>query len=339
MKWRESLTFVTSADERSRILVAIVTGGRPLLAQRTVRKFLGPLVAAGVADIRWIVNDRHVSEYEPDEYPFEVYPDDWAFEYARDHWMSPDQPPTPGGFFGAFPGREWANRTAEREGYWACLQLDDNIDTLQFVRGGAAANATATEIGALGCFTDLLAGVALSTNARLVGAHLDAVPAVDFRLARTGFPYSLFIERVGEGREEWFGPFEDDITHALQYGDRADGATAAIVPLIRYQKEQTSRSGMRASYHLGRSRQLQRLNPQFAKVGVRRARANGKGTPRIYHSMPGQAIRNPLRVTDAERYARVQATMVDYLRLWRENEKRVNREKILRRTQRGAGDG
>jgi len=58
----------------------------------------------------------------------------------------------------------------------------------------------------------------------MVGANLDAIPYVKLQIARAGFTYSMFVEKVGPGREPWYGPFEDDITHAFQYGIRADGA-------------------------------------------------------------------------------------------------------------------
>ena len=323
--------FVTSERDRGGLLVAVITGGRPLLKQRTVARYFDQMRAAGVADIVWVANERHVDALEPDRNEVVSYSDEWAFEYARDHWMNPATPPEPGGFFGAFPGREWAAREAERRGCWGVLQLDDNIDRIMFVRDTRGGNKVISDLGGFGFFVDMLTGVALSTNARTVGAQLSSIPEPEFKVARPGFPYSCFIERVGEGREEWFGPYEDDITHSLQYGDRADGATAAVVPMIRYHKENTSKTGMRSQYNHERSKQLQRLQPHVAKVGVKATRSNGQGTARVFHTMPAGAIRNPLVTTDRDLHKAVSDRLVEATRMWKVAEREGNRAKALER--------
>jgi hypothetical protein len=174
----------------------------------------------------------------------------------------------------------------------------------------------------------------LSTNAWTVGALLDSAnPAsLETKVARTGFPYSLFLERVEPGREEWFGPFEDDITHSLQYGSRADGATTAIVGSLRYIKESKSTTGMRKHYDSARSQQLQRLFPQAATVGVRKTRSNGRGEPRVFHKMPRGAIRNPLIIRDPDLFAAVRATLQGLAAEWLVAEEAGNRAKVARRT-------
>jgi hypothetical protein len=294
--------FATSDEDRAGLLVAVVTGGRPLLKQRTTHRYFPGIRRAGVHDIVWVARERDAEKLEDDGTEIVAYPERWAFEYARDHWMNPQMPVEEGGFYGAFPGREWACREAERRGCWGVLQLDDNIDRVLFMADTRGGRAVFEANGGIAMVADILAGVALSTNAWSVGGQLSSVPPEGrIIVARPGFPYSLFVERVGEGREEWYGPFEDDITHSLQYGSRADGATAAVVPLLRYHKEQGSKTGMRAKYDQGRSRQLQALNPHAASVGVNRRRSNGQGTPRVYHRLPGGAIRNPLAMTDPER--------------------------------------
>jgi hypothetical protein len=328
--------FATSAAERSGILVAVITGGRPLLKQRIVERYLPELERAGVSECVWVLNERDVETYEEDYHAQVTYPDDWAYDYARTHWMNPSEPPKRGGFYGAFPGREWACREAEKRGCWAVLQLDDNINRLTFVKDGRGGIPVARDLGGLEFFVDVLAGVALSTNARTVGAQLCSVPEAEFRVARPGFPYSLFIEKVGEGREPWHGPYEDDITHSLQYGDRADGATAAVMPLIRYDKESLSKTGMRVVYNHTRSKQLQALYPQAARVGVRATKSNGQGGARVFHTMPPGAIRNPLRVVDRELYARVQSRLLDALELWKVAEREGNKAKARERAERYA---
>ncbi|UVK61393.1 hypothetical protein SEA_GINGERBUG_59 [Microbacterium phage Gingerbug] len=329
--------FVTSEADRGGLLVSVITGGRPLLKQRTVARFFDQMHAAGVADIVWVANERHAGDLEEDEHEVVTYSDDWAFEYARDHWMSPDTPPEPGGFFGAFPGREAAAREAERRGCWGVLQLDDNIDRIMFVRDTRGGNKIIQDLGGFAFFVDMLTAVSRSTNARTVGAQLSSIPEPEFKIARPGFPYSLFIERVGEGREEWFGPYEDDITHSLQYGDRADGSTAAIVPMIRYHKENTSKTGMRAKYNHERSKMLQRLQPHVAKVGVRSTRSNGQGEARVFHTMPAGAIRNPLAVHDHDLYGAARDALVTAVGQWKVAEREGNRAKALERAAKAAG--
>lgn len=323
--------FVTSAEQRKGLLVAIITGGRRNLAQRPTAKFIPDLRAAGVGDIVWVVSDRDAPDYERDDCDMAVYPHRWAYEYAREHWMRVE-PPDPDGFYGAFPGREWACLEAERRGFWGVLQLDDNITQIAFCRGTKASVRTATEHGGLGLYADLLGAGALSTNAATVGAQLNAVnPSATPPIIRPGFPYSCFIEKVGPTREHWYGPYEDDITHAFQYGDRADGVTAAVMPTLTYRKESKSKTGMRANYDHTRSKQLQRIMPQGAKVGVRATKSNGQGEPRVFHTMRAGAIRNPVTVSDPALFQALKARMGDLIQTWYAREAEENRAKVKTR--------
>jgi hypothetical protein len=328
--------FVTPSDRRGGVLVAVISGGRPELSRRPVRHYLSDLKAFGPQDTIWAVSDADADAYERDEWPVSVYPRSWAEEYAATHWMLPT-PPEPGGFLGAFPGREWACREAERRGCWAVLQLDDNINWLCLLRGTVHSKHFAEERGGLALFTDLLAGVALSTNARTVGAQLDAVSPSSKqarKVARPGFPYSLFLERVGPGREEWYGPFEDDITHSFQYGGRADGATAAVMPVLHYKKEPKSKTGMRQHYGHTRAVQLQHIFPESAKVAVRATHSNGRGGARVFHTMQSGSIRNPLIVHDHDLFGRVRDALGGLVQGWYEGEVAGNRDKIIRRSTR-----
>ncbi|CPR79340.1 GREB1-related protein [Mycobacteroides abscessus] len=321
---------VTTPEQRGGLLVAVITGGRPNLAQRPTKLFLDQLKPFGLGDVVWVVDDRDAEGYETDEHDLAVYPRQWAFEYASEHWMGLERP-DPDGFFGAFPGREWACIEAERRGCWGVLQLDDNISRLSIPRGGRAAFATARENGGLGLFADLLAGVVLSTNGRMVGANLDSVPQAELQVARAGFPYSLFIERVGPDREHWYGPFEDDITHGFQYGTRADATTAAVLPLLRYMKESKSKTGMRAKYNHTRAVQLQRIFPESAKIRVQATLSNGRGQPRVFHKMLNGAIRNPLTVHDPALFDGVKTRLEGLLSDWELAHREVVRAKIERR--------
>jgi hypothetical protein len=188
--------------------------------------------------------------------------------------------------------------------------------------------------GGMGLFADLLAAVALATNAATIGAQLAAVIPSKSELktiVRPGFPYSCFIEKVGPGREEWYGPYEDDITHSFQYGNRADGVTTAVMPLLTYQKENKSKTGMRAKYDSTRSVQLQRMIPESAKIGIRATRSNGKGEPRVFHTMTPGAIRNPVTISDPDALARVRARLESLAREFFELDKESNRAKVRRR--------
>lgn len=323
--------FVTSAEQRGGVLVAVITGGRPKLAQRHTRRHLPELKKAGFTNICWVVAEHDAPQYERDEYDLAIYPTQWAHDYAAAHWMSTDPVPPPGGFVGAFAGREWACLEAERRGCWAVLQLDDNIASLSVARGSKAGCEVVRNNGGLALYADLLAATTAATNGRMVGAQLCAVPEVRIQTARPGFPYSLFIEQVGQGREHWYGPFEDDITHAFQYGTRYDGATAAIMPLIQYQKEHKSKSGMRGKYNHKRALQLQRIFPQSAKINVRKTHSNGRGQPRIFHTMTAGSIRNPLVVKNKALYRRVNDRLAGVMEEWAGLNQHYNQQKIRAR--------
>lgn len=319
-------------EQRSGLLVAVISGGRPKLSERCVRNWLGGLREYGVHDVVWIVRENHAAGYEHDPNAEIVsYSEDWAYEYAREHWMHLD-PPEPGGFFGAFPGREWACREAERRGCWGVLQLDDNINRMGIPKCSGAGMNVARSHGGMTLYADLLGAVTLSTNGRTVGGSLASVPKVQRQIARPGFPYSLFIERVGAGREEWYGPFEDDITHGYQYGCRGDGDTSLLVPLLRYGKESKSKSGMRGKYDATRAVQLQRIFPESAKINIRKAASNGRGGPRVFHTMLNDAIRNPLQIRDEALFSRVKDTMRDLVVEWQTTQLESNRAKVFRRT-------
>lgn len=298
---------LTSADERAGLLVAVITGGRPELKQRPTARFFDQLKAAGFKNIVWIVAERDAHGYERDEHETVVYPDKWAEEYAASHWIN-TTPYEPGTFYGAFVGREYACLEAERRGCWGVLQLDDNIVRLDFGRGGSAGRQTITDAGGMGLVADVLSAVAKSTNGRMVGAQLAAIPEMQFIVSRPGFPYSCFIERVGEGREHWYGPFEDDITHALQYSSRAEDGTAVVVPTLCYTKESKSKTGMRSRYNHERAVNLHRTFPQAAKVVAKSTKSNGvsgDGNARVFHHMQTGAIETPQVIVDRERYASV----------------------------------
>lgn len=325
--------FVTSAEQRGGLLVAVITGGRPQLAQRPTRKFLPALKETGVADVVWVVSENDAPTYEMDDNSLSVYPTGWAEEYAATHWLQPE-PYKPGGFFGAFVGREWACLEAEKRGCWGVLQLDDNIQYLTFARNSGGGLKTMQDLGGIKYILDILAGITLSTNGRMVGPQLTSVSGVCQRISRTGFPYSCFIEKVGPGREHWFGPFEDDITHAMQYGTRADNTTALVVPLLNYCKESKSKTGMRTKYNNVRAVQLQRTFPESAAISAQSTKSNGvkgNGTARVFHRMSAGAIRNPQVIHDRELYGEIKLSITNAYRKFCEAHIECNREKMRKR--------
>ena len=323
---------LTPEDKRAGLLVAVITGGRPQLKQRPTAKFLADLKSAGFTNICWVVAERDAHGYERDEHELVVYPDKWAEEYAASHWMN-TTPYEPGTFYGAFVGREYACLEAERRGCWGVLQLDDNIQEFRFVRSGFTGVQLAKREGGLGFVAEVLAAITLSTNGRMVGANLSSMGSPQIGVSRPGFPYSCFIERVGEGREHWFGPFEDDITHAFQYGTSAESGTALVCPMVQYAKESTSKSGMRSRYNHERSVNLHRIFPESAKVVAMATKSDGRKESggRVFHKMRNGAIRNPQVITDRELYGqireRLQGLFNEYLAMRKEH----NRQKVQKR--------
>jgi len=222
--------------------------------------------------------------------------------------MGPD-PFEPGAFLGVFCGREWACRLAEARGCWAVLHLDDNIRRLDCFAGTGPSGEVVTRRGGLALHIDILAAVTLATNAVMTGAKLQSVnPAREAHVfARAGFPYSLFVERTDlPEREPWYGPIEDDIMHAYQIGVNARPDTACLVQPITYMKDHGRQdSGMRPHYDQRRSVALQRLAPEMARLSVHKTHSNGRGGPRVFHSMLPGSIRTPLAVTDELLWAQV----------------------------------
>lgn len=278
----------------------VISGGRPALAQRKTHRLLGQLHGV-TADPVWCVREDEAPSYQPDpEHELVTYPRGWAEQWSREHWF--DVLPWPEGFTGIHPAREWGARTAEERGHWAVLLLDDNIVQLTVFIGYGASARVAQRHGGLALFADIIAAVTLSTNARFTGAQLRAVnPATEAHIfARPGFPYSIYAEVCGQGREPWYGPWEDDILHAFAYGQEGSNHTAAVIPPLRYVKEHQVAGGNHAWYDGRRSAGLQRMVPQGARISVQRTFANGRGGGRVYHSMVPDAIRTPLAVHDGE---------------------------------------
>lgn len=282
-----------------RVLIQVITGGRPDLGARTVRRHLDAFSEIG--DVEWCLREDHAATYERDEYPFNVYTVEFANEYARTHWRHPIAKWEPGGFFGAFPGREWAMRSGRERGYDLVLQLDDNVLDI----GPISATHPAYRVGATPLeMVREMVEIAASTNISLLGMQLSSVIAKPrMKVARPGFPYSIFLEKTGRGRLPYFGPFEDDIMHAMDYGlSPSPLQTAGVIESFTYRKESSSKSGMRAHYNPTRGLELAKRYPRNARISVSRRTSSPNDTERgVRHHLKTTGF-TPVRVLDRPRF-------------------------------------
>jgi hypothetical protein len=316
-----------------RVLVAIITGGRPALADRRTRDFTEPFQTVGFTDIEWVLRSDHVTAYEKDDLPQNVYAVEWANDYAKAHWRHSRAPYEPGGFFGAFPGREWAMRTAEDRGYDLVLQLDDNVLNLGLLNSNRPAFRAVMNPGACAL---TLCDLAVSTNAHMLGAQLASVPPSGLTsILRPGFPYSVFVEKTGSGRMPYHGPFEDDIMHALEYGlHGGPNRTAAVAELIRYNKEHTARSGgMRSKYDASRGLEIANRYPQNVRLGMGSRSSSPSDTKRgVRHFLTTRGF-TPITVTDPDLFHRADQRLREGVQDAIEAKREWDRTKIQRRAQ------
>lgn len=290
----------------TRLLAAVITGGRPLLRDRMTSRFFGDLQASGF-DVEWVIREDHVDGYETDDRPLNIYSLDWANGYARAHWRHPSVRFEADGFHGAFTGREWAMKTGEERGYDAVLLLDDNVKALAPVH---AELIECRRTMAPGPMLRLLADLCLSTNARMCGAQLNSVPlARSVKVIRPGYPYSVYVEKTGPGRIPYFGPFEDDIMHALDYAlDGGPNRTAAVVDALRYVKTSVRHNtgGMRGYYTSQRGLEIARRYPSNVRLKVTRGTsspADRSGSRAVRHILNTRGF-TPVRVVDPDLYAK-----------------------------------
>lgn len=313
-----------------RVLISIITGGRPALADRTTRQFLPALKAAGFTDAEWVLREDHVAQYEPDDTPLNVYPVDWASEFARTHWRHPTAEWVHGGFFGAFPGREWAMRSAEERGYDAVLQMDDNVTTLALLNSTQPAYQEALDAGSL---LAILRDLALSTNSYMTGAQLNSIlPTGLVAVMRPGYPYSVFVEKTGPGRMPYYGPFEDDIMHALEYARHGGpGRTATVVDVIRYNKEYKGKGGMRTQYNAARGLEIARRYPENARIALGSKSSSPRDTERgVRHFLNTKGF-TPVRVLDEALFLDANQRLRDGLAVASTLKREQDRRKIIRR--------
>lgn len=314
-----------------RVLIAVITGGRPPIKSRTTAKLLPGLASEGFSDIEWVVREDHAKGYELDDFPLNVYPAGFDDDYSRNHWEHPAAVWAPGGFHGAFPGREWAMRTGEARGYDMVLQVDDNIGRVGVIDcKRAASHLAVSPAGVVGLVRD----IAWATNVSMMGIQLNAVgPAGSGRqLVRVGFPYSLFVEKTGPGRMPWVGPFEDDIMHALEYGlHGGPSRTVALLPMFKYDKQTGGGDGMRKHYDPTRGLQLAKRYPNNATLRVSKKSVSPTDRQRgIRHLLNTKGF-TPVRVTDCEMFQQATARAERYVADFTTEFHASNREKIRTR--------
>lgn len=320
------------------VLVSIITGGRPALDDRPTRLFVDSMREAGFSDFEWVIREDHAGAYERDDLPLNAYTVGWANTYARTHWRHPTALWEAGGFFGAFPGREWAMRTAETRGYDAVLQLDDNVDVLGLLNANQPAFRSALTPGIL---LHLLAELCLSTNSYMTGAQLSSVVPKGFTtLLRPGYPYSVFVERTGPGRLPYYGPFEDDIMHALEYArNGGPHRTAGVVDVIRYNKDHKARSGgMRAQYNTARGLEIANRYPQNVRIGMGPRTSGTKDAARGVRHFLNTRHFTPVLVTDPARFTAADTALREGVAAALTAKREWDRGKIARRARVKVGD-
>lgn len=287
----------------ARLLVQVITGGRPVLKDRPTAKFLVDLRDAGFP-VEWVVREDHASEYERDDVPLNIYPLEWANQYAEAHWRHPTFLFKPGSFHGAFTGREWAMRTGERGGFDLVLQLDDNVTHVGVIE--ATSHRYRTPGRTFAEQVHIMAELAMSTNAATLGMQLNSVvPRKRARTLRPGYPYSIFLEKCGAGRLPYFGPFEDDVMHSLEYARRGT-QTSAVMDTFVYHKKGGGKTGMRRYYDPTRGLELAKRYPENAKLIISRRTSSPKQRMKenlgVRHVLNVKGF-NPVKINNQERFA------------------------------------
>lgn len=312
-----------------RILVCAITGGRPRLADRPTFHYLDQLRDAGL-DTAWVIREDHVDGYEADTHRIEPYSLDWANRYARTHWRHQVTRFEPNGFHGAFTGREWAMRLGAAGGYDAVIQLDDNVRAIGPLHATHSAHRSMTSIPEM---FSLLQDVVFSTNVALCGFQLDSIPAPDEApIVRPGFPYSVFMERVTATRLPYYGPFEDDIMHALDYGLSPAPITAGVMEVFKYKKISGGTSGMRAKYNASRGLELARRYPKNARLGVGSRTSSVQDTAKGFRHFLNTKGFTPVTITDPERFQTASAEVARIITACLQVSVAMSHEKMTRRS-------
>lgn len=276
-------------DWTTKANVYVISHGR---AERTQRPTTILLDNAGV-DYYITMSDSQVDDYVKNGVARDkivVAPDEWANEYMMKHRTFKID-----GFNGAVPNREMCNIHAREHGKKYAFQLDDNIINL-FIDHRGIKKSDVETYADINEWLSIMVNIAESTNIGLLGLELGATPARDKRIVRNGYAYSFFLENV-QADIHWLGPFDDDVTHNLDF-NHSMHYTNAVLTAFGYGKESKSNTGMRKAYdkfEAERPMGVANLYPDHVKVGVK-PKANGTGK-RFYHVFTGRLHQN-IRVKD-----------------------------------------
>lgn len=121
-----------------------------------------------------------------------------------------------------------------------------------------------------------------SSNIGMLGLEMLATPSFEKMILRSGYAYSFFMENV-DANIHWRGPFDDDVTHNLDF-NHSGKFTNALLTGYGYAKESKSNTGMRQAYGVWakeRPAGVANLYPDHVGIGVK-PKANGTGK-RFYH--------------------------------------------------------
>lgn len=322
--------FMAPFVDPSQVRVCVISGGRPLLAQKPTHKFLQGLHDAGYTDIEYVVRADQAEGYETGDYRINTYSGEFADAWAKRHWRHPVKQWEAGGFHGAFTGREWAMQCAERDGKKYVLQLDDNVKYIGPICANRRVSLDSSD--PVECF-NILIGLVASTSVHMGGMQLSAVvPKDEYRTIRPGYPYSVFVEKVAPNRPPYWGPFEDDIMHALDYARGANPArTSAVVDLLTYAKESTSNTGMRKHYDGTRGLGLVQHYPENARLTVTRRTSSPNDKSRGVRHLLNTRRFNRVRVIDVDMYEEVSAALADLVRREDAGYRAAAKQKIAQR--------
>lgn len=314
-----------------RIGVSVITGGRPELKDRPTAKYL-PALFEAFGHVEWVIREDHAADYERDDFPLNVYSLGFDDSYSRTHWRHPRAVWEPGGFHGAFTGREWAMRTATERGLDMVVQMDDNIRNVGLLNSTRPA---AKEVLTMAEMVTILCRLAWATNAMTCGMQLNSVrPPKQPRIIRPGYPYSLFVEKTGPGRMPWYGPFEDDVMHSLEYAlHGGPHRTAAVVETFVYGKVSGGTGGMRKHYNPYRSLELPRRYPRNAQVRISNKTSSPVETERgVRHILNTRGF-TPVRIADRDMYTEARDRIIHAVAEYQTRNQKYQHAKIAKRAQ------
>lgn len=275
------------------VRVYVITHGRPKSSQRPTCAILDK------AQIKYylVMNEGQVSDYMAngvDRKQIIISTNKFENEYFPRHRTYPVD------FHGAICNRERCNIDARKHHIKYAVQLDDNIKDI-YVRRDTIKRYDQDQwlYPFLSELIQHMRNICDSTNIGFLGLSMGAIPAAQKRILRVGYAYSFFMENV-EANIPWRGPFDDDVTHNLDF-NHSGNYTCALLTLFTYGKESKSKTGMRKmydKYQKQRPMGVANIYPEHVKVGIVQ-KANGL-QKRYYHVFTGPLHKN-IRVHDKQK--------------------------------------